>query len=193
MQLEFLYPRGQPLRKIFASVIFAALSAGVIGQASPRSPKDIVSEFVKLDVEGKRLSSEGWKHADELFVTPGPRPETKRIIVIAPGSSISQTGKPDADRDFYFGYEELGTLDIPSLRFVPTVVAEETRSYLEYQVVDDARGGELLISGKQPAEMHLTVSAALDLLRNDSKTSHGEPANGNAERSIRTLEKYPRK
>lgn len=165
----------------------------MIGQASPRSSKDIVGQFVKLDVEGKRLSPEGWERADSLFAAQSPRPESKGVVVIAWDYAISQTGKPQEDRDIYFGYEELGTLDLLTLRFVPTIVTEQTKSYLEYQLVEGAKSGGLLIAGRQPTEMHVTVPAALELLRNESKRPLSEPMKRNVAISIRSLEKYPRK
>ena len=128
------------------------------------SPKDVVDRFVQLDVNGARLTAQGWKQADVLFTKHAGPFQPTFIVVIASRYAVSQ----DASRKDYFllGYDDVGHIDTPTLKFTPTRVSAVRWWYEGYTVRlatgaqngNDSAGWK--IEGYQPTEMHLTAAAA---------------------------------
>jgi hypothetical protein len=155
-----------PLR-LTAAIAIAAFAVCV--KASPASPKDVVEQFVKMDVEGVRLTPQGWRAADMLFAKPSEPFQAKVVVVIGRSYAVSTaTGKADST-EFYFGYEEVARISTSSLRFAPTNSGIETRSFEKYIVVsssvgrtkENRNGSSVRIDGAQPTAMHLTAEAAI--------------------------------
>ena len=147
--------------KLVVVAIVLAISLGPM-RAATISPKDVVDQFVKLDVKGERLSPEGWHRADLLFVKPSQPQHANVLVVIARHYAVSgATG--EVDTQFDFGYEEIGRIDIASLSFAPSNSGTETRSFQTYKVVpgDVNHPLEWKIDGIQPPTMHLTADAAI--------------------------------
>jgi hypothetical protein len=134
-------------------------------KAATISPKDIVDKFVKMDVEGERLTPEGWHQADALFVKSSEPPHTKVLLVIARHYAVSEaTEKTEKTNrtEFYMGYEEVGRIDTTSLRFAPSNSGNATRSFDKYTVLLEGNGSpEWRIDAAQPPAMHLTAEAAM--------------------------------
>jgi len=162
-------------------LLIALIVASVIGATaqsstdSRRSPRDDVDQFVKMDVEGARLTAEGWSQADALFVKRSEPPHPKFLRVIARQYAISESTEKAGTNEFYMGYEEIGRVDTASLRFVPSNSGIETRSFDKYHVVtshvshapeaasetphERNTSSEWRIDGTQPPTMHLTAAA----------------------------------
>ncbi len=139
-------------------------------------PKDVVDQFVKMDVEGERLTPEGWRKADALFVKASEPPHSEVLIVIARHYAVSEATerKKNNTAEFYMGYEEVGHIDVASLRFSPSNSGMETRSFDKYTVVsgdvnrepaktahEGNASSEWRINGTQPTAMHLTAATAM--------------------------------
>jgi hypothetical protein len=50
--------------------------------APPKSPKEVLEAYRKMDAEGERLTSSGWCRASRFFVKPGRPPEHYVLAVI---------------------------------------------------------------------------------------------------------------
>jgi hypothetical protein len=146
-------------------------------KAATTSPKDVVDQFVKMDAEGERLTPEGWRQADALFVRPSEPPHTKVLLVIARHYAVSEATEKKNSPEFNMGYEEVGRIDTASLRFAPSNGGIETRSFVKYTIVsgdvnrspetakttshEGNKSSEWKIGGTQPPAMHLTAAAAI--------------------------------
>jgi hypothetical protein len=146
-------------------------------KAATISPKDVVDKFVKMDVEGERLSPEGWYQADALFVKSSEPPHPRVLVVIARRYAVSEVTEKAHTNEFYMGYEVVGRIDTTSLRFESSNSGIETRSFDKYTVVladvnrapetakttrhEGNASSEWRIDGTQPPAMHLTAAAAI--------------------------------
>ena len=127
------------------------------------SPTDVVQQFVNIDVQGLRLTPQGWLRADALFTKHTELSPPKFVTVIAKRYAVSQdTTKKDY---FVFGYDDIGRIDTSTLHFTPTHVAGVMWSYKGYAVVpraaNEQNASAWLIDGAQPQEMYLPVDIAI--------------------------------
>jgi hypothetical protein len=105
------------MNKSFLLTVVVALAVfPLVVKASTKPPKDIVEQFVKMDVEGARLTSQGWQEADALFVRPSEPPQPKVLLVIAWRYAVSDGPEKGNTADFYMGYAEVGRVSTSSLR-----------------------------------------------------------------------------
>ena len=127
------------------------------------SQKDVVQQFVNLDVKGLRLTPQGWMQADALFTRHTEPSRPKFVVVIARRYAVSQ----DTTKKNYFvlGYDDVGHIDTSTLRFTPTHIAGVMWSYKGYTVVPRAtherNASTWLIEGAQPDEMYLPAAVAI--------------------------------
>jgi hypothetical protein len=159
---------------IASSVIAATAQAP---GSSEFSPKGVLERFVKMDVEGERLTPQGWHRADALFVKSSKPFQPKVVLVIARSYAISRAPEKTSTTEFYMGYEEVGHINTSSLQFTSSNSGVPTRSFDKYTVVltdgDRMQGTaraseqegktarEWKIDGAQPTTMHLTANAAI--------------------------------
>jgi len=165
-------------RLLITLVVFSVIGANAQSPiVSGFSPKDIVEQFVKMDVEGERLTLEGWHRADALFTKPSKPPHPEVLVVIAKRYAVSAATDKANTTEYYMGYEEVGRIDTNSLRFAPSNSGIETRSFDKYTVVlsavnripetakanghEGTASSEWRIDGTQPTAMHLTAAAAM--------------------------------
>jgi hypothetical protein len=59
-----------------------------LADGSTKSPKAVVEEFWKMETDGQRLTTEGWRGADSFFVRPVIPPVKRHIIVIDKDYSV---------------------------------------------------------------------------------------------------------
>ena len=182
------------MKSLFLFVIGLAASAGpaACARASAQTAKELVQQFVIFDVEGKRLTPEGWYKADALFARASqPSPNTN-IVVIATHYAVSEATNGLATTEFYMGYEEIGRVD-SSLRFVPSAPKVQTRTMQKYNVVrtEKANGSvKWKIEGSQPTEMHLIPEAAIRYLVEMRGKANDSTVRKNASQAIAALRKY---
>src|SRR5579863_5397652 len=98
---------------IASSVIAATAQAP---GSSEFSPKGVLERFVKMDVEGERLTPQGWHRADALFVKSSKPFQPKVVLVIARSYAISRAPEKTSTTEFYMGYEEVGHINTSSLQ-----------------------------------------------------------------------------
>jgi len=72
---------------IFVVASFAAVAKGSDDQQ--RSPRKVVEDFWNMEIDGGRLTPQGWNRAEQFFVRPTPMPMKKVISVVYKGSVIS--------------------------------------------------------------------------------------------------------
>jgi hypothetical protein len=175
-------------------------------KAAKMYPKDVVDQFVKMDVEGERLTPEGWRQADALFVKPSEPPHSKVLAVIARGYAVSRASEKTNSTEFYMGYEEVGRIDATSLRFAPSNTGTEVRSFVKYSVVSADVNGVTeaaqttshagntspawRIDGTQPPAMHLTAAAAIRYMTQMRSKATDPLVQKNADLTIEKLAPY---
>ncbi|MGA8762040.1 MAG: hypothetical protein WB562_04040 [Candidatus Sulfotelmatobacter sp.] len=185
-------------------LILAVIVPIVIGspaKTSTASPKEIVEQFVKMDVEGERLTPEGWRTADALFAKHSEPFQPQTIVVVGRNYAVSTETEQGNTNEFYFGYEEVARVSTSSLRFASTNSGVETRTFLKYSVVstriDRIQGNtkhsaegmpsEWKIDGAQPTTTHLTAKAAIRFVT-QRRTNMSDPViQKNADLSISGL------
>lgn len=160
------------------------------------SPKDVVQQFVNLDVEGLRLTPEGWTQADALFTKHTKPSLPKFVVVIGRHYGVSQ----DMTRKNYFafGYADIGHIDAATLRFMLTPVVPMVRYWYKGYAVTraDAPGtngsasSEWRIEGAQPTEMHLTAESAIRWVTNARDKTTDPAIRRNADQTILKLKPY---
>jgi hypothetical protein len=173
-------------------VVVVAVFSGLV-RASAKSPKDIVEQFVKMNVEGTRLTPQGWHDADALFGKPSEPPQPKVIVVIAWRYAVSDWPTKENTAEFYMGYEEVGRLNTSSLHFAPSSSGDVMWSFSKYAVVLANLPLEWRIDGVQPTEMHLTADAAIRYV-NQMRTKISDPTiQKNADQTLDKLSRFRKK
>lgn len=167
-------------------VVTVALVAVACVNSSAQEPVDVVQRFVRMDVEGKRLSPDGWREADQFFTRRNPPPREKNIVIIAKRYAVSHPRIPGDDA-YYMGYEEIGRLD-SSLHFHRTASKVETRLFRKFAV--RKYRAEWKIQGSQPTEMYLTPKVAIRYLTEMADKSTDPKIKRNASSSIAILMPY---
>ncbi len=146
---------------ITRSSLLSCLIIAVLSSASQNvqaaSAKDVVEQFVKLDVEGARLMPQGWNQASLLFTRQADPSQPSLLVVIAKRYGVSQ----DTTKENYFvlGYDDIGHIDPSTLLFTPTHVPMVMWWYKGYRVELTKSGWR--IEGAQPSEMHVGADAAM--------------------------------
>ena len=210
-QYHFSQGKGEMKKNLKASIrigliSFGVLSAFAVSGAGPiKSAKEVVQRFISLDVEGARLTSQGWRKADTFFAQSSEPPRQKTIVVIAKHYGLSEGAVNGNRADYSLGYEELGQIT-PLLQFVVSNSGVETRSISKYNLIltdenrrpvtDEKAAKEMdaafewRIEGTQPAEMHIGVDAAMRYLADMREQTKDTIAKKNADKSLVTLKSY---
>ncbi len=159
------------------------------------SPKGVVEQFVKLDVEGARLTAQGWNQADALFTKRTDPSQPTFLVVIARRYAVSQ----DTTKKNYFvlGYDDIGHIDTSTLRFTPTHVPKVMWWYTGYAVTpvgaagqNGASSDDWRIEGAQPSEMHLTAETATPWVTQVRDKATDPAVRRNADQTIVKLKPY---
>jgi hypothetical protein len=160
------------------------------------SPKDVVQQFVKMDLEGLRLTPQGWSQADAFFTKHTEASQPKFLVVIGRHYAVSQ----DMTRKYYFafGYDDIGHIDTATLRFMLAhVVPMVMYSYKGYAVTrvgaagqNGTSSGDWRIEGAQPGEMLLTAEAATRWLTQMRDKTTDPAIRTNADHTIAKLKPY---
>ena len=61
----------------------AGLCCGRPSTKEAKSAKEVVEEFWKLEIQGTRLTNEGWRKADIFFLHPSAPPQKKTISIVS--------------------------------------------------------------------------------------------------------------
>jgi hypothetical protein len=192
------------MRRCLRAIVIIVVGFGLYAKSSPSSPKEIVDQFVKMDLHGNRLTAQGWRAADLLFVRRSEPVEPKVVVVIGRQYALSTQTEKANTKEFYFGYEEVGRISTSSLRFVPTRSGIESRSFDKYDVVaspvEPIRGdtqntverssSEWKIDGAQPETMHLTAAAAIRYVTQLRRRAKNAAIRGNADQTLVKLAPY---
>jgi hypothetical protein len=167
------------------------------------SAKELVEQFVKMDVEGERTTPEGWRKADFLFSTPSNTSQLKSIVVIARSYAVSPSGSDSNQNKLYFGYEEVGRLALSTLRFTPTrnghmkefhtytvVSMRQTPGSGESAKQRNSTGLAFAIEGTQPSVTYLTAKAAMRVVKQATAKTVDLTIRKNADQAVAKLAAY---
>ncbi len=111
-----------PIGKLFGLMALLSLPLNAIfAQAAalkPKSPKDVVEEFWRMQTSGGTLTTAGWYKASDFFIRPGPDPFNHIVHVISNGraDNIEETARTENWAEVSVSTNELGQLD-SALRF----------------------------------------------------------------------------
>jgi hypothetical protein len=196
----------RPLLPVTVVIGLAGIAAvGISVKALTESPKDVVQKFVNMDVEGERITSQGWRRADTFFLQPSQPSRRKILVVIAKHYGVSEVAVRGNTAEFYMGYEELGRIN-SSLHFSPSDSTVETRSMYKYNLVLTDANRKLVtdekitkevngpfewrIEGAQPAEMHITVDTAIRYVTQMRDKAKDPIVKRNADKALAMLRSY---
>jgi hypothetical protein len=124
------------MRYILTGCLFLIVIPGSIcGQSGPKSPKEVVEEFWRLETQGVRLTEEGWRTTDHFFAHPIPAPSKRTIAVISQKYkySIDELHVKGNQAEIEIAYVDLGEID-DTLRYRPPG-ASYTKPVLRFHVV----------------------------------------------------------
>lgn len=77
---------------IFAAALgLAALVSGQFRTEQAKSPKEVLREFIRMELEGARLTPEGSHRTTHFFVRPSPPPPDKKILVASDGYELHES------------------------------------------------------------------------------------------------------
>ena len=109
------------LRASMTLFSFLVVSSHLHAQVPPKSPKEVVKEFWKVETDGSRLTPEGWYRASRFFIRPAQFPLNRVVHVIANGSTdkIEETARLANWAEVSVTSNELGQVD-SALRFTPS-------------------------------------------------------------------------
>ena len=73
-----------PISAVLLLSLFSVGPAQTLAQShtSPKSPKEVLEGYRKMDAEGERLTASGWTRASVFFVKPALRPHQTFVAVI---------------------------------------------------------------------------------------------------------------
>jgi hypothetical protein len=177
-------------RSFLLMVVVAVTVFSGLAKASTKSPKDVVEQFVKMDVEGARLTPEGWHDADALFVKPSEPPQLEILVVIAWRYAVSEAPDKGDKTQFLMGYEEVGRVSTSSLHFAPSNSGDVMWSFEKYTIVSTDMPLEWRIDGVQPVEMHLSADAAIRYVTQMRARTSDPAIQKNADRALAKLSRF---
>lgn len=189
---------------LFTAVV--TLTAFVISaSASAISQKEVVERFVKMDVDGARLTPQGWRTADTLFTKPSEPLQAKVLVVIVRSYAVSTATGSTNTTEFYMGYEEVGRITASSLHFAPTnnrsmkefgkytvvlTKVQRTQGNSNETIQEENMPTEWRIDGAQPTAMHLTAEAAIQYVTQMRDKTTDLAIRRNATQTLAKLKPY---
>jgi hypothetical protein len=72
------------LPTITASLVLLIFASAESSTTQGKPPKEVLIEFVKAELDGARLTSEGWKKTSRFFVRSGSPPYQTIFVVTCP-------------------------------------------------------------------------------------------------------------
>jgi hypothetical protein len=139
------------------------------GLTAPKSPKEVLQAYRKMDADGERLTASGWYRASRFFVKPG-RPPQHTVVAVMDGERVTDPDprfKGDKRAELSVVCSALGQID-SSGRFTSVVAP---------QLIDPS--GRLLM---QPAAPGISGPAPLgrpyDLVLTDTHWEFGPQGEG---------------
>ncbi len=82
------------------------------------SPRASLDQFLKMEINGDLLTSEGWNKVGVLLVHSHARPSDKPFTVVGENYSVHEISSRGNQADLFVTFRDLGKID-PSLRYSP--------------------------------------------------------------------------
>ena len=155
------------------------------------SPKQVMEQFVRMEVEGKRLTPQGWKQLSAFFVHPDQIATRPKIFVIG-GSLTVWDAVPQSVRGRVRVDVEVvpkGHIDSQA-SFLPIGQNFQKSSIIFYLTCNDpdSADGKWRIEGPNDVVM-LNVAAAIDYVKRVAKESKDQMVRKNASNTLEHLSK----
>jgi hypothetical protein len=94
---------------------FCTLASTQSTAAPPRSPKEVVEAYRKMDANGGRLTTAGWKKGNTFFLNPGPPPHD-RVLGVMTGEVVGEAKVTGIRAEVWTDFDFLGKV-YPTGRF----------------------------------------------------------------------------
>lgn len=163
--------------------------------ASPQSPKQVVEAYRRMDANGERLTTAGWKKGNTFFLNPGP-PSRDRGLGVMTGEVVGEAKVSGTRAEVWTDFDYLGKV-CPTGRFSRSLggsppVKGPIPSRRRYSLVligsqATAEGSsEWRIEDFEPNSM-VTMDVAIRYLQRLRHETRRDDIRKNAERSIAQL------
>lgn len=188
---------------IFSAAIVIAASAQS-PLSSEKSPQDVVERFCKMDLEGKRLTSEGGNEISKLLFSPTRWSQSGEIAIV--GDYVVHDPVMLRNRaQFTVDYHVWGQVD-SSLRFARLVGATadtpvRTREYMNVVLANrhnelGPNGQMVVVNGPPewrieaiPSAPHVDLNTAIRFVREMGGKSTDDATKDNADKTVATLQR----
>jgi hypothetical protein len=187
------------------SLIFVAqvLSLAQSSAGPTKSPKAVVEEFWKMETQGGRLTTDGWRSADRYFVRPIEPPNERVIGVVDNGFSIE-------DAYMRSGNAAVVTINVSGLawkidsKMRIRVFLDQVKGFVIYDLVLTSKHWEFTpdhrtlreVSGEpewrieKDGDIWLAADTAIRYLSQVRDTATDSVIKKNAEQSLATLRRH---
>jgi hypothetical protein len=202
--------QGESMRKslLFLVLVIVSLVAHFQAQSSqgPRSPKEVIEEYLKMVEGGALLSSEGWNRVSVLFSAQSPEPKDKVIFLTSKHAGVGEVRVGENRAEVHDAWWDLlGSID-SSLRYTPPPAANARRNIGVYHLIltdkhwEPEPNGEMKeVTGPSHWEIEgpqtwrwTTAQPAIRYVEEMSEKSNDPLVKQNAERTIAILKSHLR-
>ncbi|HEX4001588.1 MAG TPA: hypothetical protein VHX36_03015 [Candidatus Acidoferrales bacterium] len=171
-----------------AAILLSSALTAVQSYAQVKSPKDVVGEFWRMEINGGRLTPDGWNRAAAFFLHPSPRPDNRSILVVSTNGRLDEMDKGTTRAEVYVGCSELGHLD-SNLRFIPSPRGPALLEMVcKYDLVLTESRSEWKIADGSPG-LRVSVGTAVRYVADMRQRSSDPVVKKNADAAIAALRK----
>lgn len=191
-------------RILMVALMSACFGISVFGQDTrSQSPKAVVEDFWKFEIDGGRLTPDGWSRGNDFFVRPIPMSGVGKITVIDRNSSVWDPVMDGKKCRVTIGISSLGRLG-PKLQYFPPD-SRFVKEGAEYRLVLTETHSQLGTDGKTSKEIagplrwriegpgspiFITLDTAIRYLSEKGEHSPDPVIRKNAEKTLAALRKY---
>ncbi len=88
-------------------LVFCTPASSQSTAAPLQSPKQVVEAYRRMDANGERLTTTGWKKGNTFFLNPGPRPHD-RVLGVMTGEFVGEAKVTGARAEVWTEFDFLG-------------------------------------------------------------------------------------
>ena len=194
--------RSATLKAIFACLTLCALASAQLSGTTPQSPKRVVATYRRVDANGERLTTSGWKKCNVFFLHPG-FPPRDRVIGVMAGEIVGEATVKGDKAEVWTEFDFLGKV-YPTGRFSRSLdgsppVKGPVPSSSKYRLIlvdqhSNSGAGEAAGGGASrwkiedfASDSMVKVNVAIRYLERLRDKSDNDDVKKNAERSIAEL------
>jgi len=203
------------MKRILMSALLIALGTTLLPAQSTtekgKSPEAVVEAFWRMEINGGRLTQEGWYNAAQFFsAQPTQPPEYKNVSVVSDNYKVGNLEAGKSSAEVYVACKEFGQID-NNLRFVqriepvPPGISVVAGKWFKYDLILTTKhwevgpDGEALETTTVPAAwriqdfqmpVYLNANAAISYVTAMKDKSSSPSIKKNADATLATLRKF---